>query len=202
MEIFRNGFRINGGEFRSTTGMHASDANRKFLQAIGRREVPRELEDMAGPDGDVPLSVTDRRGEDFDPVVHGSGAEPTPAATLDRFGGAGRSLGGASEPSGAAASSSASHTSESAGVAAAPTLDTSLPTLALAVRLATGKRARVTLNESHTVAQLIAHVAALCDCDGRPFTLLSGYPPKPITDMSATLLSAGLKGASVQQQST
>jgi len=183
--VFRNGFRLNGGEFRPTTGPDTTDANRQFLRSVARREVPRELEPKGG--GAVDLAVTDRRDVDYEPS-----ADAGPAAAPDRFAGAARTMsaGASSSSSGAAAASAGG----------APTVDGSAPTVTVAVRLVSGRRERVVLNETHTVGDLVAAVAALGATEGRPFALWAGYPPSPLEDAGATLLAAGLKGAAVTQK--
>lgn len=198
VEIFKNGFRINKGEFRPTEGPSTTDANRTFLRAIGRREVPRELEASDG--GDVDISVADMRGELYDPSKHGqpATAEAGAAAGRTAFSGAARSLGGSG--SAAEARPEAEAAAATAALVPAPVVDPSLPTLTMAVRLASGRRSRVTLNAAHTVAQLRAHVASLDDCGGRPFDLLAGYPPTRLADEGATLAAAKLGGAAVTQR--
>ena len=191
MEMFRNGFRLDGGAFRPTSGADATDGNRAFLRALAKREVPRELETEEG--GDVDLRVVDRRAEEFSGPAGGAAAATSPPR--ERFEGEGRALGGADE---AGVGSDAA--SGRVGEAVAIEVDSGRPTLTMAVRLASGKRSRVTVNETHTVGELAAHVRTLCDCGGRPFALYAGYPPSALEDPAATVMEAGLKGASVQQK--
>ena len=80
-----------------------------------------------------------------------------------------------------------------------PALDDGKPKTTLQVRLSNGKRARVTLNLDHTVAQLDALIRADHGAEGS-YQLLAGFPPAPLADPAASVEAAGLKGASVTQK--
>ena len=69
------------------------------------------------------------------------------------------------------------------------------------VRLASGKNLVVSCNGSHSVGDIKAHVQfhAGGDSSGE-FLLLNGHPPKPLTDLSATVESEKLRGASLIQR--
>jgi UBX domain-containing protein 1 len=110
----------------------------------------------------------------------------------------------------------------SAVTAERPVVDDKKPTTTLQIRLHNGTRLRETLNLDHTVRDLHA-IIQLCvslgrlvsvernsivDCTpvrnnaaGQPYTLLAGFPPRPIsTQMDQTIDAAGLKGAAISQK--
>ena len=80
-----------------------------------------------------------------------------------------------------------------------PALDDGKPKTTLQVRLSNGKRARVTLNLDHMVAQLDALIRADHGAEGS-YQLLAGFPPTVLADPAASVEAAGLKGASVTQK--
>ena len=111
--------------------------------------------------------------------------------------------GGASGASGATEDSSspgdaAGGTWPSAGLPAV-VVDDSAATTEIQVRLP-GAPQRFKLNKTHTVAALKQLVEAALAKSGeapRKYSLLCGFPPKPLSDDSATVEAAGLVGAAV-----
>ena len=73
------------------------------------------------------------------------------------------------------------------------------PTTTIQIKLANGKREKVILNLTHTVADLQAKVSSFQATNGRSFTLSAGFPPKILTNASQTIEEAGLKNAAVTQ---
>ena len=80
-----------------------------------------------------------------------------------------------------------------------PVVDSSKPTTAIQFRFHNGQRATLTVNTTHTVADLHAYVRSVAPVKGE-YQLLSGFPPKPLTDPSATIEKAGLLKASITQK--
>eukprot|EP00928_Gymnodinium_smaydae_P021995 TRINITY_DN18615_c0_g1_i1.p1 TRINITY_DN18615_c0_g1~~TRINITY_DN18615_c0_g1_i1.p1 ORF type:complete len:311 (-),score=101.36 TRINITY_DN18615_c0_g1_i1:95-934(-) len=127
------------------------------------------------------------------------------------FVGAGHSLSGGAAASGNAGGNAAG-ASGGAGadpalvalVAAgpAPEVDEAKAKTTVQLRLASGARVKACLNQDHTVADLWRLVAkemggleAFKAASGH--ALVAGFPPKPLTDTSATLAAADLCGAAV-----
>mmetsp|Transcript_34543 Transcript_34543/g.79862 ORF Transcript_34543/g.79862 Transcript_34543/m.79862 type:complete len:85 (+) Transcript_34543:252-506(+) len=81
-----------------------------------------------------------------------------------------------------------------------PTVDSNAPITSIQVRLLNGKRIIVKLNLSHTVGDLISFIRASGGDPGEPYVLVSGYPPKQLTNFSQSVEEAGLKSASVTQK--
>jgi UBX domain-containing protein 1 len=142
--------------------------------------------------------MEDKRGEEYV-------APPPPAYVA--FSGGGATLGGGAIAEAAAAMAGAAAGGGAAGMAAGMAatfaLDAAAPTTVVALRLLDGSRVRATLNLSHTVAELRAHIATLPGGGGglAPYMLLAGFPPKPLLDDAATVEAAGLKGAQITQKS-
>ncbi|KAJ1451623.1 SEP domain-containing protein [Pelagophyceae sp. CCMP2097] len=174
--MFANGFTVDDGPFRSLD----DEDNQSFIRDVGRGVIPRELEQQAAG-GAFNLELVDKRSETYMP----------PAYTA--FGGGGNTLSsGAASPQGAVLGSGAD-------VVAAPVVDETQPKTVLQIRLANGKKLRATLNLTHTVR----HVEAIVQAEGgggAPYVLLAGYPPTMLSDPSASIEAAGLKGASIQQK--
>jgi hypothetical protein len=67
------------------------------------------------------------------------------------------------------------------------------------VRTSGGKKLRLKVNTSITVAQLAALVVADTGTQ-EPFSLSAGFPPKDLLEPEATIEAAGLMGAAVTQR--
>ena len=102
--------------------------------------------------------MEDKRGEEYV-------APPPPAYVA--FSGGGATLGGGAIAEATAAMAAAAGGAAGGAVAAAAAaaatfaLDASAPTTVVALRLLDGTRVRATLNLSHSVAELRAHIATL-----------------------------------------
>ena len=145
---------------------------------------PRELtEENDG--GEVVVGLVDKRKEDY-------------VEEFRSFSGQGTSLGSATTNTDA----SATDVFDAATLTAqpAPTVNSDAPTTAIQVRLSNGQRRVVRLNLDMTVQHLAAHAAHAAGDSSLSFRLVSGFPPKPLPDPSATIEAAGLKGAQVSMQ--
>lgn len=177
--VYANGFTVDGGPFRPADG---DAANAAFLADVARGVVPRELEESVGG-GALDLQLVDKRGETYEPPAYVA------------FSGGGQTLASAAPAAGAVLGGAG------AAVAEKPVVDDASPKTTLQIRLADGKRIKVVLNLTHTVAHLDAFVRAE-GAAAASYVLLAGYPPAPLSDPSATIDAAGLKGASVTQKLT
>lgn len=184
--FYKNGFVVNDGELRS----FEDPANAAFLASINKGEVPAEIIAERGPgrrrgeEPEIEVDLSDKRTEEYVPPPYRA------------FGGAGSAVGG-----GAAAPASAVVSGGSVAGAGAIPVDDSKPTATIQVKLADGRKERIVLNLSHTVADLQAKVASF-RATAKPFVLLAGFPPKPLADPRVTLDAAGLKSAAVTQKET
>ena len=123
--VYANGFTVGDGPFRPSEG---DPANEAFLRDVGRGLVPRELEESA-QGGAVNLELVDKRGDTYEPPAYVA------------FAGGGQTLSSGAPAAGAVLS----------GSCPPPVVDAAQPTTTIAIRLASGKRVKATLNLSHTV---------------------------------------------------
>ncbi|ETV77262.1 hypothetical protein, variant [Aphanomyces astaci] len=177
--FYAEGFTVDEGEYRRRD----DESNREFLSAIERGHVPRELEALHQRGEHVDISLVDKRHEQY---------QGKPKPQYEAFAGAGQSMG--ASPVDASAIVRDVDTS-----ATLKPVDTTQPTTVVQIRLANGSRVRETLNTTHTVQDLHA-ILRREGAATQSYVLLAGFPPKPITDMQATLEAAGLLGAAITQK--
>ncbi|KAL4147250.1 hypothetical protein PRNP1_011006 [Phytophthora ramorum] len=177
--FYREGFTVNDGPYRA----RSDAANRPFLEALERGHVPQELEGE-NRNEPVEISLVDKREEDYV-------APPAPAYTA--FSGEGQTMGSATYAAEAVIQGDAAS-------AERPVIDDKKPTTTLQIRLHNGQRLRETLNLNHTIRDLHA-IIQLNNAGALPYTLLAGFPPRPVSsDLAQTIEQAGLKGAAVTQK--
>ncbi|KAL7566557.1 hypothetical protein ACA910_000627 [Epithemia clementina (nom. ined.)] len=187
--MYRDGFVVDDGPYRRLD----DPANAEFLRSLATGRTPRELLEASGGEGNVVVGLVDKRQEEY-------------VETFRSFSGQGTSLGTAASASttdaaaAAAAAGVFSTTSLGELAAAPPPVDESQPTTNVAVRLLNGQRQIVRINLSSTVQDLALHLREHAPTDGQPFRLAAGFPPQPLTDVTATIEAAGLKGAQVSMQ--
>jgi UBX domain-containing protein 1 len=171
--MYRDGFVVDDGPYRRLE----DPANAEFLRALAMGRAPAEL------GGDITVGLIDKRTEEY-------------VETFTSFSGQGNSLGASSSASAAGVIDPSSLPSEP------PEVDASQPTTNIQVRLSNGQRRVITVNTTSTVGDLAAHVAASSGGGGgtTSFSLVSGFPPKPLLDLTQTIESAGLCGAQVTQK--
>ena len=80
-----------------------------------------------------------------------------------------------------------------------PEVDESKPSTNLQIRFHNGERATLKLNMTHTVGDIHAFVMSAAPVEGE-YSLMTGFPPKPLADPSATLESINLKNAAIIQK--
>jgi UBX domain-containing protein 1 len=175
--MYRDGFVVDDGPYRRLE----DPANADFLRALAMGRAPAEL------GGDITVGLIDKRSEDY-------------VETFTSFSGQGNSLGTASS---SASVGAAGVIDPSSLPSEPPGVDASQPTTNIQVRLHNGQRRVITLNLTSTVGDLAAHVVAASNSGGPtglPFSLVAGFPPKPLLDLTETIEAAGLKGAQVTQK--
>lgn len=166
--LYRDGFTINDGPLRPLT----DPLNKKFLDDIAIGQVPEELK---AADKDVPVSVHDKRGEDYKPPDASSAGYGT---ALNR----------------APAKPASIDNPVSAGGEGAVAVDESKPKTKIQIRFHDGSKKAQEFNQDQTVGDLRNFCSQVT---GKPMTVKGGFPPKPLTDDKQTLKDAGLCGAAV-----
>jgi len=175
--LWANGFQIeDDGEFRE----YEAPENKAFMKDLNDGKLPREL--AVKYKRDIGIAISDKRKEKY--------RAPTPPKYIS-FSGEGQSLGGVSQAIGGAVDTSAT--------GGKPAVDGSKPKTTIQFRFHNGTRATCDFNESHTVADLHGYIMSVAPVDGE-YQLVSGFPPKPLTDVSATLKDAGLLKAAITQR--
>ena len=79
-----------------------------------------------------------------------------------------------------------------------PVVDPSKPTTVVSVRLHNGTSVKLDLNTDHTVRDIAKYIESVAPAPN--YTLVAGFPPKPITDMSLTVEAAKLCKAAITQK--
>ncbi|CAL1407167.1 unnamed protein product [Linum trigynum] len=184
--LWRNGFTVNDGPLRRLN----DPANAEFLESVQRSECPRELE-PADRRTKVHLDLV-RRDENF--------AEP--AKKKPAFQGTGRTLGTTGDGGASASESPAAPPLKSAPAPSIGlTVDSSLPTTSIQLRLADGTRMVSRFNLHHTVRDVRSFIMASRPGEAQGFQLQTmGFPPRQLTDPDQTIEDAGIASSVVIQK--
>ena len=188
--LWADGFQVGEeGPFRATAD---SAENASFVADLEAGHVPRELESALMAAGakrgeTANVKVVDRRPKPFDKPSSASPSGPAVPA----FSGTGHVAAAVTDRTGAVAGG---------GLGAAAALDESKPIVKIQVRLPSGAKAEVRLNADRTVADLQrAVVAQDPSLAAAGFRLLTGFPPKPLTDPTAPVAPLNNKAITVQK---
>jgi len=186
--FWQNGFSIDDGPLRSTE----DPANKPFLEAITRGEVPSELRDRVA-DGEVHVNMQDKREEEY---------AAAPKQKVKAFSGAGNMLG---SPTPNIISAPASVVSPPAAVGplqAAFKIDESQPITTIQIRLADGTRLVSKFNHENTIQDIRNVVRNARPNTADNFNLLTTFPNKVLTEYGQTISSAKLLNAVIVQRIT
>ncbi|XP_013119175.2 NSFL1 cofactor p47 [Stomoxys calcitrans] len=188
LKLWSQGFSIDDGELR----LYDDPQNKEFLETVMRGEIPNELLEMGWL---VNVDVEDHRHEDYK-------KKPT---TVKTFKGAGHSLGSptpnVTEDTAAASTSSSDAKPNDEAAKDKLKVDTSAPVTTIQVRLADGTRLAAQFNLTHTVSDIQDYIqTARPEYGNRNFILVSSFPTRELTDLSASIDSAGLKNAALMQR--
>ncbi|XP_045175339.2 NSFL1 cofactor p47-like [Mercenaria mercenaria] len=188
LKLWKNGFSVDDGPLRD----FKDPANREFLAAISKGEVPHELIQEARG-GEVNLNMEDHRAEDY----------VKPKVPVKAFSGEGNLLGsptprvvGASTPSKGSNSTPSSNQST-------VKVDESQPFTTIQIRLADGTRLVSKFNNSHTVGDIRQHItSSRPQYEGASFILQTTFPNRELSNTSETIEQAKLQNAVVVQRLT
>ncbi|XP_048779746.2 NSFL1 cofactor p47-like isoform X1 [Ostrea edulis] len=185
LKLWKNGFSIDDGPLRD---FH-DPANKEFLDAVSRGEVPRELISRGK---EVNLNMEDHRTEDY----------VQPKVSLKPFTGAGHMLGSPApsvvkSPGNTSSSSGSSEETAKQRVK----VDDKSPTTNLQVRLADGSRLVIKLNHTHRISDIRNYITiARPEYASSNFVLLTTFPNKELSDESQNLADAKLLNAVIVQR--
>jgi UBX domain-containing protein 1 len=198
--FYRNGFtttvheagvKLADAPDRGPIRAYDDPAQKQFLDSINQGRVPNEFRALMQEGMHLDVNLVDKKSDDWSP--------PKGAPAAVAFTGHGQTLGSTSAASSSAAA--AAKPATASGKPAALTVDESQPTTSLRVRLLDGKQTVVKCNQSHTIAQIRAHVDAEAPPAARYiFVCTSMRPPKRDLDESKTVKEADLLNATLHQQ--
>lgn len=203
IRMYKSGFVVDNGPFRSSE----DPTNKLFLEQLAMGLVPSELMTPA------PITTGGLRTPSPPPVmevcVEDLRDEEYVAPAYIAYSGEGMTLAGSSGSSSAAGAAGAVIV-DPAALPAVPEVDAGQPCTTVQVKLLNGKKIRVKLNTSHSVAQLCAFIVQDGlggSAPGTRFILSSGFPPKDLElpcvgssngDLNSTsVATAGLLGAAI-----
>lgn len=173
--LWQNGFQVNEGPFRDYT----APENQTFMQQLNQGRVPQELQTLT-KNRPVAVSLQDKRQEAY---------VPPPPPKYTAFSGQGQSVGNLrSQPAGTVNINVPD-----------PQVEPSLPTANVQIRFHNGQRKNITVNLGSPVQLLFEYVMFAAPVNGG-FQLVSGFPPKPLDDMWASIEDAGIAGSAVIQK--
>ena len=178
--FYKNGFTVDDGEFRDNN----DPANAEFLAAVERGQVPRELMNKHQA---VDVEIDDQREKDY----------KKPKPVYKPFSGQAHTLAG----SGSAPKQPAKPAPAAAPAQPAKTnyATNGQPSTKVRIQCPDGQVLTLTVNQSATIADLKSYIH-----ENRPqlsqqtMKLKCTFPPKELTNPSATILDEGLKMATIQ----
>lgn len=182
VRLWKEGFTVNDGEFRS----YSVPENQDFLDAIKRGELPAEWESRA-EEQELEISVEDLTEEAYVPRKK----------AFHPFSGRGYRLGSVA-PRVVARSPSVHEDGESAPIPMV-TLDHDLPVTSLQIWLADGRRLIQRFNLSHRITDVQDFVAR-CQRTCPPFILTTSLPVRVLSDKELSLEEADLANAVIVQR--
>jgi UBX domain-containing protein 1 len=173
--LFSNGFQVNDGPFRD----YNAPENRAFMADINQGRVPAELHSMTRG-RPVAVSLQDRRSEEY---------QLPPPPKYVAFSGKGESV--------------ASVQAQPVGTvnmnAPDPPFEASLPSTTVRIQFHNGQRKTITVNLGSPVQLLYEYVTFAAPVNGN-FHLVSGFPPKPLSNPWASVEDVGIAGSAVIQK--
>jgi len=183
LKMWQNGFSIDDGPLRA----YNDQENREFLSDVAAGRIPRELVREARG-GEVMVNMEDHKDKPYE----------QPKVTVKPFQGSGNVLGSIA-PAVVSHNTTASTSAalEESEAQKRVNVDTSKPMTTLQVRLASGGRLIVKLNETNSVSDLRRYIRLVKPETPQNFSLHTTFPNKEHTDDSATLKDAGLLGAAI-----
>ena len=173
--LYANGFTVNDGPFRD----YRSPENQEFMANINQGRVPSELHSLT-QGRPAAVSLQDRRSEEY---------QLPPPPKYVAFSGKGESVSAiSSQPVGTVNMN-----------APDPPVEPSLPTTTVRIQFHNGQRKTLTVNLASPLQLLFEYVTFAAPVAGN-FHLVSGFPPKPLSNMWASVEDAGIAGSAVIQK--
>ena len=172
LAIYKNGFILDNGEFRNKN----DPANKKFMEDVEKGYIPQEL--VKKGITDLGIEMDDHRDEDYEP--------PKEEKKFQAFTGLGKSI------------SSVNTQGLKIDKYATTNVDYTKPTCKVNIRLFNGEVASEDFNLNQTLRDVFNFVKKKSGSNN--FSLLDGFPPRPLTDYNKTIQELHLEGSLLTQR--
>jgi UBX domain-containing protein 1 len=172
LSLYKNGFIIDNGEFRNKN----EPANKKFMEEIEKGYIPNEL--VKKGITDLGIEMDDHRDENYEP--------PKEEKKFQAFTGLGKSI--------SSVNTEGLHVNKNA----TSNVDRSKPTCKVNIRLFNGEVVSEDFNLSQTLQDVINFVKKKSGSNN--FSLLDGFPPRPLTSYNKTIQELHLEGSLLTQK--
>ena len=172
LTVYKNGFILDNGEFRKKD----EPANKKFMEEIEKGYIPNELVQKGITD--LGVEMDDQRDKNYEP--------PKEEKKFNAFTGAGQSL--------YSVNTQGLHVDKNA----CSNVDKSKPTCKVNIRLFNGEVVSEDFNLTQTLQDVINFVKKKSGSNN--FSLLDGFPPRPITSYNKTIQELHLEGSLLTQK--
>ena len=172
LSLYKNGFILEGGEFRNKN----EPQNKKFMDEIEKGYIPNEL--VKKGITDLGIEMDDHRDENYEP--------PKEEKKFHAFTGQGQSL------------SSVNTQGLHVDKYATSNVDRSRPTCKVNIRLFNGEVVSEDFNLNQTLRDVFNFVQRKSGSNN--FSLLDGFPPRPLTDYNKTIQELHLEGSLLTQR--
>ena len=172
LSLYKNGFIMDNGEFRNKN----EPANKKFMEEIEKGYIPNEL--VKKGITDLGIEMDDHRDENYEP--------PKEEKKFQAFTGLGKSI--------SSVNTEGLHVNKNAS----SNVDRSKPTCKVNIRLFNGEVVSEDFNLSQTLQDVINFVKKKSGSNN--FSLLDGFPPRPLTGYNKTIQELHLEGSLLTQK--
>ena len=172
LAIYKNGFILEDGPFRDKK----DPVNKKFMDDIEKGYIPNELVKKGFTD--LGIELDDHKDEDYEP--------PKEEKKFQAFTGTGKSI--------SSINTQGLHVDKNATT----NVDKSKPTCKVNIRLFNGEVASEDFNLDQTLRDVMNFVKKKSGSNN--FSLLDGFPPRPLTDYNKTIQEMHLEGSLLTQK--
>ena len=172
LSLYKNGFILDNGEFRNKS----EPANKKFMEEIEKGYIPNEL--VKKGITDLGIEMDDHRDENYEP--------PKEEKKFQAFTGLGKSI--------SSVNTEGLHVNKNA----TSNVDRSRPTCKVNIRLFNGEVVSEDFNLTQTLQDVINFVKKKSGSNN--FSLLDGFPPRPLTGYNKTIQELHLEGSLKKQK--
>ncbi|CAK77501.1 unnamed protein product (macronuclear) [Paramecium tetraurelia] len=178
--LWNNGFQINDGEFKDIN----DPENKKFIAELKQNQVPTQLRQQYAKKG-LSVKLEDRTQEKY---------VPPPPPKYVEFGGAGVSLGQQQFVQ------QQQQVKVDLSKQGQIPINPNQPTTNIQVRLSTGNTITLTVNTTTRVTAIQQHLLKMMNLPPqKQIQLISGFPPRPITNLNQTVEEADLCDSQITQ---